>query len=74
LQDALAEVKTLRGILPICMTCKKIRDDEGAWTQLELYIRAHTAAEFSHGLCDPCAKEMYPEIYAKLRLSDNQKK
>lgn len=74
LQDALAEVKTLRGILPICMHCKKIRDDEGAWTQLELYIRAHTGAEFSHGLCEPCAKEMYPEIYAKLRLSDNQNK
>ena len=48
--------------------------DEGAWTQLELYIRAHTGAEFSHGLCEPCTEEMYPEIYAKLRRSDDQKK
>ena len=63
LQDALAEVKTLRGILPICMYCKKIRDDEGAWTQLELYIKAHTDADFSHGMCEPCAKKMYPGIY-----------
>ena len=74
LKDALAEVKTLRGILPICMYCKKIRDDEGAWTQLELYIRAHTNAEFSHGLCEPCTQEMYPDLYAKLRPSDNQNK
>jgi PAS domain S-box-containing protein len=73
LQDALAEVKTLRGILPICMTCKKIRDDEGAWTQIELYIKAHTNAEFSHGMCDPCAKKMYPEIYEKLRLNADKK-
>ena len=68
LQDALAEVKTLRGILPICMYCKKIRDDEGAWTQLELYIKQHTGADFSHGMCEPCTKQMYPEIYERLRL------
>ena len=66
LRDALAEVKTLRGILPICMYCKKIRDDEGAWTQLELYIKAHTDTDFSHGMCEPCAKKMYPEIYEQL--------
>ena len=62
LQEALAEVKTLRGILPICMHCKKIRDDGGAWTQLELYIREHTHAEFSHGICGACADKMYEEI------------
>lgn len=67
LQDALAEVKTLRGILPICMHCKKIRDEEGAWKQLELYIRDHTHAEFSHGICGPCTEKMYPEIYEKLQ-------
>ena len=67
LQDALAEVKTLRGILPICMHCKKIRDEEGAWKQLELYIRDHTHAEFSHGICGPCTKQMYPEIYEKMQ-------
>jgi PAS domain S-box-containing protein len=66
LQAALAEVKTLRGILPICMLCKKIRDDEGAWTQLEAYISEHTNADFSHGMCDPCAQQMYPDIYKKL--------
>lgn len=65
LQDALAEVKTLRGIVPICMHCKKIRNEEGAWTQLEIYIREHTHAEFSHGICDPCTQSMYPEIYEK---------
>ncbi len=73
LQDALAEVKTLRGILPICMHCKMIRGDEGAWTQLELYIREHTEADFSHGVCEACAKKMYPEIYGKLRLSGDKK-
>ncbi len=66
LQDALAEVKTLRGILPICMYCKMIRDDEGAWTQLERYIRDHTDADFSHGMCEPCAKKMFPELSEKL--------
>lgn len=73
LRDALAEVKTLHGILPICMYCKKIRDDEGAWTQLELYIREHTNADFSHGMCEPCTKEMYPEMYERLRLGEAKK-
>lgn len=66
LQDALTEVKTLWGILPICMYCKMIRDDEGAWTQLERYIRDHTDAEFSHGMCEPCAKKMFPELSENL--------
>ena len=74
LQDALAEVKTLQGILPICMTCKRIRDDEGAWTQLELYIKEHTGADFSHGMCDSCAEKMYPEIYEKLHSSNGLNK
>lgn len=73
LQSALAEVKTLRGILPICMTCKKIRNDEGAWTQLELYIKEHTGADFSHGMCEQCVQEMYPDIYEKLRLNGELK-
>lgn len=71
LQNALAEVKTLRGILPICMNCKKIRDDEGAWRQLETYISEHTDANFSHGVCEPCAKSIYPEIYEKLQAEDS---
>lgn len=66
LQSALGEIRTLRGIVPICMHCKQIRNEEGAWTQLELYIREHTHAEFSHGICDPCTKILYPETYEKL--------
>jgi len=65
LQHALAEVRTLRGIVPICMHCKQIRNDEGSWTQLELYIREHTHAEFSHGICGRCAKSLYPDIYSE---------
>jgi AmiR/NasT family two-component response regulator len=63
LQDALYKVKTLSGLLPICCSCKKIRDDEGYWNQLEVYIRGHSEVEFSHGLCPECAKELYPEIF-----------
>lgn len=63
LEDALAEIKTLRGILPICSSCKKIRDDEGYWNQLEIYIQEHSEVEFSHSLCPECAKTLYPEIF-----------
>ncbi|MDA8423749.1 MAG: PAS domain S-box protein [Nitrospiraceae bacterium] len=63
MQNALAEIKTLRGILPICSNCKKIRDDKGAWTQIEAYISDHTDAEFSHGLCDICAQKLYPKYF-----------
>ena len=62
LQKALDEVKTLRGIIPICSNCKKIRDDQGFWKQIELYIMAHSEAEFSHGICQECAKKLYPEF------------
>jgi CheY-like chemotaxis protein len=65
LQAALAEVKTLSGLLPICFNCKKIRDDAGYWQQIEVYIAAHSDAEFSHGLCAGCAQELYPDIYQK---------
>lgn len=57
-----AEIKTLRGILPICAFCKKIRDDKGYWKQLEEYIQNHSAANFSHGICPECMKEHYPEL------------
>lgn len=63
LQQALAEIKTLHGILPICSSCKKIRDDSGAWHQLEVYIRDRTDAEFTHGLCADCAARLYPRYY-----------
>ncbi len=62
LQDALAEIKSLRGILPICSNCKKIRNDRGSWEQIEVYIRGHSEAEFSHGLCPECMKKLYPEF------------
>lgn len=61
-RKALAEIKTLRGILPICSHCKKIRDDEGYWTQIETYIQARSMAEFSHSLCKDCLKELYPDF------------
>jgi AmiR/NasT family two-component response regulator len=63
LQTALAKVKLLSGLLPICASCKKIRDDQGYWTQIEVYIRRHSEAEFSHGLCPNCAKRLYPDFF-----------
>jgi methyl-accepting chemotaxis protein len=61
LQQALAEIKTLRGIVPICSFCKQIRDDKGYWNQVESYIREHTEAEFSHGICPKCMAKHYPK-------------
>lgn len=63
LTEALANVKTLKGLLPICASCKKIRDDKGYWTQIESYIYKHSDAEFSHGICPDCAQKLYPEIF-----------
>lgn len=65
LHNALEEIKTLHGILPICSYCKKIRDDKGSWEQIETYISEHSDALFSHGICAECAKKMYPEIFNK---------
>lgn len=62
LQEALAHVKMLSGLLPICSSCKKIRDDEGYWHQVEIYIRERTDAEFTHGLCPDCAHTLYPGL------------
>ncbi len=62
LKKALGEVKALGGLLPICASCKKIRDDKGYWNQLEDYIQKHSEAEFSHSVCPECAKELYPEL------------
>jgi DNA-binding response OmpR family regulator len=61
LQEALTKVKTLSGFLPICMSCKKIRNDKGYWEQVEVYIRDHCEAEFSHGICPDCMKKIYPD-------------
>lgn len=62
LQKALGEIKTLKGLLPICPTCKKIRDDKGYWNQLEVYISTHTDATLTHGVCPHCAEEYRAEI------------
>ncbi len=62
LQDALAKVKTLSGLLPICACCKKIRDDSGYWTQIELFIQKHSDALFTHGLCPECTHSLYPGL------------
>ena len=64
LRDALDQVKTLRGLLHTCAQCKKVRDEQGAWVALDQYVRTHTDAEFSHGLCPECTHELYPELYA----------
>jgi AmiR/NasT family two-component response regulator len=67
LQDALAKVKMLRGMLPICANCKKIRDDKGYWHQVEIFIRDHSEAELSHGICPDCMLVLYPpEMYPYL--------
>ncbi len=62
LQDALANIKTLSGLLPICSRCKKIRDDKGYWQQIEEYISSQSEARFSHGICPECMAKLYPDI------------
>jgi hypothetical protein len=62
LEDALEKIKVLRGIIPICASCKKIRDDKGYWNQIENYIKDHSEADFSHSICPDCAKKLYPEV------------
>ena len=63
LKTALAEVKTLSGLLPICCSCKKIRDDSGYWRQIETYVSERSQAEFTHGICPDCAKKLYPDYF-----------
>lgn len=63
LQQALDEIKTLRGLVPICANCKKIRDDMGYWQHLEAYLQAHTEAEFTHGICPTCNDVLYGEYF-----------
>ena len=65
LQEALDNIKTLKGLLPICANCKKIRDDKGYWNQLEAYIRDHSEAEFSHSICPPCVEKLYGYLKKK---------
>jgi hypothetical protein len=62
LKQALAEVKTLSGLLPICASCKRVRDDGGYWNQIESYIRTRSEVQFSHGLCPDCVTKLYPDL------------
>jgi DNA-binding response OmpR family regulator len=63
LQQALQEVKVLRGLIPICASCKNVRNDGGLWQHLEEYLSEHSEAQFSHGLCQSCIKKLYPGVY-----------
>ncbi|MDM8549091.1 response regulator [Desulfobacterales bacterium HSG2] len=66
LKEAAHKIRTLSGLLPICANCKKIRDDNGYWEQIEVYIRDHSDANFSHSICPECIKKLYPEYYEEL--------
>ncbi len=61
-EEALAEVKSLSGLLPICSSCRNVRDDRGYWQQIEAYLEAHAETRFSHGLCPTCAAKLYPDL------------
>ena len=65
LTDALTQVKTLSGLLPICASCKKIRNDNGYWEAVETYISEHSDADFTHGICPECVQRLYPEYSLK---------
>ena len=64
-EKSLEDLQILRGLLPICASCKKIRDDQGYWTEMESYIKRHSEADFSHGICPECAIKLYPEVFKK---------
>jgi PAS domain S-box-containing protein len=71
LTAALANIKQLKGLIPICASCKKIRNDGGYWQQVEEYVADHTDADFSHGLCDECAHKLYPDYFADKKNEEN---
>lgn len=73
LERAMSEIKRLQGIIPICSSCKKIRNGDGGWEQLEAYIRQHSDANFSHGICPDCARELYPDLGKRCKGSGNAK-
>jgi len=65
--DAMENVKILQGLLPVCASCKKIRDVSGDWDSMESYISEHSEAEFTHGICPDCEEKLYPEIHRRLQ-------
>jgi hypothetical protein len=75
LQEALEKIDTLIDLLPICSTCKKIRNDEGYWERVEEYISSHTRVQFSHSLCPTCLKKLYPEysFFGEKRINRQNK-
>lgn len=70
LQKSLEKVKLLSGLLPICASCKKVRDDKGYWQAVEEYVTEHSEAVFSHGFCPECLKELYPDFYKKMKAEN----
>ena len=66
LENALTQIKRLEGLLPICASCKSIRDHSGRWIELETYLAGHSDVEFSHGICPVCAERLYPDIMQKI--------
>lgn len=72
LEKALAEVRTLSGLLSICASCKRIRDEKGAWNPIESYIHARTNTEFSHGICPDCMNKLYPEFSGRIAGQDHE--
>jgi CheY-like chemotaxis protein len=72
LQHALDNIKTLEGMIPICANCKQVRDDEGFWQQVEVYIRDHTDAKFSHGICPDCMESLYPDYHQRIIAQHQQ--
>ena len=73
LREANETIKVLNGLLPTCAQCKKIRDDKGVWQPMELYISAHSEAEFTHSVCPECAKKLYPEYYDEVWGKEKKK-
>ena len=71
-EKAIEKLKILSGLLPICSSCKKIRDDHGYWNDLAGYISEHSEAEFSHGICPACAEKLYPEYYEKIKHTEKK--
>jgi PAS domain S-box-containing protein len=74
LQDAISKIKVLSGLVPICASCKNIRDDKGYWNQIEKYISEHSEAVFSHGICPDCAHKLYPELYPDDKSTESKVK
>jgi DNA-binding NtrC family response regulator len=74
LQEALVQVKQLSGLLPICASCKSIRDDQGYWQQLEQYLDEHSEVTFTHGLCPVCARKLYPDLYGEKKEQNKKEK